>query len=216
MTDPLILQHMFTQIYSKQIWNMGQDESKSGLGSTLEYTKSIRENLIDFIKKNNIKNMIDTSCGDWNWMKLIQDQLCDYTGIDIVQDVIDINKKKYENEKTRFACMDILSYLKILPSASVDLILCRHTCEHLPLDYVLELLQEYKRVSKYLLLTTKKTSESEICNQDLNVTQMSYRPINLDKPPFDALLKEYFLCELYDGPFSNRDPQMYIYAYQFR
>lgn len=40
---------MFTEIYLNDYWNMGQNESKSGLGSTLSYTENIRKVLINII-----------------------------------------------------------------------------------------------------------------------------------------------------------------------
>jgi ubiquinone/menaquinone biosynthesis C-methylase UbiE len=159
--------------------------------------------------------MIDTSCGDWYWMKFIQSKFCDYTGIDVVPSVIENNKKKYSNEKTRFICMDIVSYLKTLPSKSVDLILCRHTCEHLPITYIKELIQECKRVTKYLLLTTKKTSSDEKCNQEIVLGETSYRPINLDLDPFLNILNQHHVGCIYDGPASKYDPQMFLYVYLF-
>ena len=215
MVDTSLMKQIFSTTYSDDIWNMGQHESRSGLGSTFNYTNSIRNFLKEFIKTNSITNMIDTSCGDWNWMKTIQSELCDYTGIDIVESVVQTNKKLYSNDKTRFFCSDILSYLKLLPSKSVDLVLCRHTCEHLPNDYIFEFLRECKRVAKYLLLTTKKTGPSENCNQDFTLKEISCRPINLDKAPFDSLLKAYFQKEIYDGPSLNYDPEMFIYLYKF-
>ena len=93
------LRTRFENIYSNNTWNMGQNETLSGLGSTLSYTTSIRKSLVEIIKQKNIKNMIDTSCGEWNWQKQIKHELCDYTGIDIVKEVIDRNNTLYKNEK---------------------------------------------------------------------------------------------------------------------
>ena len=48
------LELIFDNIYKNDSWNMGQNESKSGLGSTNDYTINIRNKLVSFIKENSI------------------------------------------------------------------------------------------------------------------------------------------------------------------
>jgi 2-polyprenyl-3-methyl-5-hydroxy-6-metoxy-1,4-benzoquinol methylase len=215
MTDFNLMSTVFSNIYKNNEWNMGQNESKSGLGSTLQYTENIRKELVKLIHDKDIKSIIDVSCGDWNWMKLIQNELCDYTGIDIVESVIKNNSMLYSNEKTRFYCKDFLTILKGIPTNSVDLLLCRHTCEHLPTEYNLEFINECKRVTKYLLLTTKQISLTEPKNSNLTLGAISYRPINLDLSPYHEVLNNYFVEKIYDGPSSHYDHEMGIHLYKF-
>lgn len=215
MTDLDMLKETFTKIYKNEAWKMGQSESKSGKGSTLEFALYISDSLIEVIKDYNIQNMVDTSCGDWNWMKRIQNSLCQYIGIDIVHSIIDENQKNFGNDKTHFICSDFVSFLKSQPDESIDLVFCRHTCEHLPKDYIFDFFLECKRVARYLLITTKKTYPGEVCNYELSLPSNIYRPINLDLPPFDEFFKPYFVKEIYDGPISCPDPQMFIYLYKF-
>lgn len=210
------LESIFTNIYKNNHWSMGQEDSKSGLGSSLEYTDSIMTNLVKIIKKNNIQNIIDTSCGDWYWMKLIRKQLdCKYIGIDIVNDIIQYNTNKYSDNNTIFIHGDFLNILKTATDKSIDLILCRHTCEHLPTDYVLEFIKEAKRTCKYLLLTTKTTDLVSPVNTDVVLTETPYRPINLHLPPYSTLLDEYYIDNIYDGPATKYDPEMFINLYKF-
>lgn len=214
MTDLQLLKDTFTHIYKEDRWNMGQNESKSGKGSTLDFALCISDSLIEVIQEYNIQTIVDTSCGDWNWMKRIQDKLCKYIGIDIVDSLIESNQKQFGNEKTSFVCSDFVSYLKGQADMSIDLVLCRHTCEHLPKDYIFDFFSECKRVAKFLLITTKKTYPGEACNYELSLPSNTYRPINLDLPPFDAFFKPFFVKEIYDGPISCPDPQMFIYLYK--
>jgi ubiquinone/menaquinone biosynthesis C-methylase UbiE len=218
MTDLNLMTTVFSNIYKNNDWNMGfgaQNESRSGLGSSFKYTEYIRKGLVNLIRDRDIKSMIDVSCGDWNWMKLIQNELCDYTGIDIVESVVNNNTMLYSNEKTRFYCKDFLTVLKGMPANSVDLVLCRHTCEHLPTEYNLEFINECKRVTKYLLLTTKKISLTEPKNSNLTLGVLAYRPINLDLTPYHEVLNNYFVEKLYDGPSSHYDHEMGIHLYKF-
>ena len=215
MTDLNLMKIVFSDIYDKDHWNMGQDESRSGLGSTLNYTENIRKTLVKLIKERDIKFMIDVSCGDWNWMKLIQNELCDYTGIDIVNNIVINNTKRYKNNKTRFYCKDFLTVIRAIENNSVDLILCRHTCEHLPTNYNLDFIKECKRVTKYLLLTTKRISSTEPQNSELILGLKTYRPINLELPPYSDVLTSYFIEKIYDGPSSHHDSEMAIHLYKF-
>jgi len=210
------LSKIFTDIYKNNEWSMGQNDSKSGLGSSTEYTESISKNIVRLVNDLNIKTLVDTSCGDWHWFKKIRKQLkCKYTGIDIVNDLIRFNTVEYSDNDTLFENGDFLNILKNKKDNSIDLILCRHTCEHLPTDYVLEFIKEAKRTSKYLLLTTKTTDSANLVNKDLVLTTTPYRPINLHLPPYSTLLDSYLIEKIYDGPSTKHDPEMYINLYMF-
>lgn len=210
------LENIFTNIYNKNLWNMGQNESKSGLGSSEEYTKHIQQKLVEVVNKYNIKNMIDVSCGDLFWMKKVFPFLkCNYLGIDIVKSIIDENIELYKNNTGNlidFKHCDFLTYLQSLPDRSVDLIICRHTCEHLPTEYIINFINEARRVSNYLLLTTHKNTPS---NTDFTCTETPYRPINLNLTPYSEILDKYQIDSIYDGPEYQHLSEMYINLYKF-
>lgn len=207
------MKSIFTNIYQKNLWHMNQNESKSGMGSTMNYTTNLRQILPEIIKNYSIKSFIDTSCGDWNWMKLIKNQLdCQYIGIDIVEDIINLNNELYSNDKTTFINTNMLEYLKTLPDRSIDLVLSRHTCEHLSTDYIINFLMECMRVSKHLLITNYELITSNI---DLQQSNLPYRPINLKLSPYVELLGKYYMASYYDGPADIPKPEMQIYLYGF-
>lgn len=207
------LENVFSEIYAKKSWKeKGQNETLSGTGSTLSFTESIRKELIKLIEEEQINLLVDTSCGEWNWMKLIQNQLCNYVGIDIVKPVIEKNIKLFENEKTKFIHGDFLSILKTYEDKSIDLILCRHTLEHLPTEHNLNFINECKRVTKFLLVTTYKTGSS---NRNLNFPNETYRPICLEYEPYKNHLEEYFVKSIYDGSLNPKTPETYINFYKF-
>jgi hypothetical protein len=86
------------------------------------------------------------------------------------------------------------------------------SCEHLPTEYVIDFINEAKRVSKYLLLTTHKNATE---NVDLIDLSSPYRPINLNLEPYSSILNKYQIDSLYDGPSHTFLSELYINLYKF-
>ena len=207
------LQNIFDNIYKNDIWNMGQNESKSGLGSSNEYTINIRNKLIDFIKDKSINKLLDTSCGDWNWMKYIKNNLPNYIGLDIVKDIVDKNNELYSNNNIKFIHTDFLSYIKILEDKSIDLILCRHTLEHLPTEYSIEVVREIRRVSKRALIT----SNTHQGNSSIQPNGSNARVINLEKDEYHTILGDAFSKHwdsIGEQPVSNPNTNLNLYEFK--
>src|SRR5664279_1649792 len=60
---------VFTEHYTTNSW--GVEETRSGLGSTVQSTQAIREALPKLIAELQIRTLLDIPCGDFNWMKLM-------------------------------------------------------------------------------------------------------------------------------------------------
>jgi hypothetical protein len=179
------IKNLFTGVYQHNLWGWG--ESKSGIGSSLLYTESLRKNLLEFIKQNKILKIFDCSCGDWNWMKEIKDCFVDYTGNDIVEELINSNNKKFSSEKIKFICGDMIENLSSFDDNYFDLIICRHTLEHLPSGYVEIALKIISKKSKYGFITNSSL-ENNIELDEFNGTRG--RGINLNLPPYSDILKK--------------------------
>ena len=105
----------FTRIYKEKIWDKNS-ESASGPGSTLKYTHETMGMLHMMV--NQIKaalnvdriSMLDVPCGDMNWMKrfLSARNDIDYTGIDIVPDIIEKHKKEFKGTPYKFINANIV------------------------------------------------------------------------------------------------------------
>src|SRR4051794_3921234 len=59
----------FEYMYRSGFWVQGKDCPLSGLGSTLEATHSIRNELPNLLRDISTQSLLDVGCGDFTWMK---------------------------------------------------------------------------------------------------------------------------------------------------
>jgi hypothetical protein len=170
------LKDQFTEIYQKNIWK-GR-ESKSGEGSSLAQTEAIRREIPRLLHDFQIKALLDAPCGDFHWFSRADILVEKYIGIDIVDDLITLNRQKYANPQRDFLCMNIVT--DTLPQA--DLILSRDCLVHLSNAQALAVIRNFKRSGATFMLTTTFIDRSE--NRDLAGKQ-TWRPLNLMLPPFN-------------------------------
>jgi hypothetical protein len=142
--------------------------------------------------------MIDIPCGDFNWMSHIDLGVETYFGFDIVEEIIEHNRKKYPNQQYQFECVDILTD----PLPGVDLIFCRDCIVHFSYKDAYQAFSNIiKSQAKYLLTTTFPEKE----NKDIKTGQ--WRPLNLCQPPFNfplplKLIKDR--SKLENDPYSDK------------
>jgi SAM-dependent methyltransferase len=170
----------FNKIYEENLW--GDPESRSGMGSTVVGTEALRPEVEALLLKYNIKSILDLGCGDNNWMRLVNLNGIEYTGADVVENLIKSNKEKYPD--SNFVTLDATSD----PLPNVDLILCRDVLGHLSNENVHKVLNNiYSSGSKYFLSTTltgwdfNKTSAKDGGWRCINllIKPFSLRPISL-------------------------------------
>jgi len=167
---------VFNRIYQDNSWN--SDESVSGPGSTIEYTKNIREEIPRIIDRAEVKRILDAPCGDYNWFRLVErEEDISYIGGDLVESLVSSNQKKYGNENTRFVHLDIIN--DELPKA--DLWLCRDIFQHLSNNDILKVIANFLNSDiGYMLASTYPE-----CKRNTNIpTGVRARPLNLELPPF--------------------------------
>ncbi len=167
---------VFTDVYASGAWvEVNNQDSMSGLGSTIAATSALLQHLSDFLADVGCRKLVDVGCGDFNWMRNLTGDF-DYVGIDVVPDVINANNARYGDDRRTFICLDASS--SQIPSG--DVAICREVLFHLSFRDGVQLLRNLRAAGfKYVLLTSDNSIwfNSDIRNGD-------YRRINLMRAPF--------------------------------
>lgn len=165
----------FEAIHQTNAWQ-GR-ESVSGVGSDLGATESIRRELPLLFRELRIRSILDAPCGDFHWMKELDLAGIDYTGMDLVPAIIEAVQNEHSRTGVRFIVGDITTG----PLPTVDLILCRDGLVHLSNRLGIRAIENFRKSkSKYLLATTFPEVD-----QNRDIPTGSWRPINLELPPFN-------------------------------
>lgn len=146
---------LFDTIYDLHWWGRTDDRSGcSGLGSVAENCRLI-ERAINFVfSKWDIRTVFDTSCGDFVWMPPILEKHpeVEYTGNDIVGSLIRKHTAEHAGRQHwHFLQSDAVT--AGIPG-SFDLVICRHTLQHLHPRDGIRLLQHCQASGSRLLLVS--------------------------------------------------------------
>jgi hypothetical protein len=193
--------NVFSQIYIDRFWL--SSESRSGGGSHISTTKTIRKMLPILWEQYGVKTFLDVPCGDYNWMKEVDKKNITYIGADIVREAIERNNEKYSQKNVSFRVLDITS--DDLPT--VDMLFCKDCLQHLSYENIFKALSNFKKSeSKYLLTTSysKTIYNWDIFNGDC-------RPLNLMKEPFNLPPPIIKIHEKSLGITVDSDKDLYLY-----
>ena len=97
--------------------------------------------------------MLDSSCGDMTWMSSFLSSRSDvvFSGFDIVKQNIQNHQKRFRKTDWKFEVHDIVTDQI---ENSYDLIISRHTTQHLVLNDVVRVIRNFVDSSSKFLLTT--------------------------------------------------------------
>src|ERR1700730_5524869 len=164
----------FAYIYRINLW--GGDESRSGLGSARQATALLRARLLDLLRQTETKVLLDVPCGDFNWIADVADSVDAYIGGDIVGDIVDSNKARFEQGTRTFRHLDLTH--DALPAC--DLVLCRDCLVHLSLPNVHAALANIAACdARWLVMTTFPG-----ISVNVDIDDGDWRPLNFETAPF--------------------------------
>jgi len=184
---------IFTSIWRNNYW--GNTESLSGIGSTLVQTAELRQKIPMMFREFGINAVFDAPCGDMNWMRhLLREANFTYLGGDIVDEIIEGNKKLFNSQKIKFVRFDITS--DVFPVA--DLWLCRHVLFHFSNRDVFLALEKFAESKIKYILTTNCVTDSTHINKD--IATGDWRSLNLILPPFNFPKDPFWEIDDYVAP----------------
>ncbi len=155
---------IFTEIYKKDYWGKADGaEYFSGTGTHDENVLKYIDAVVGLIGTNNIKSVFEIGCGDFSITKQVLNQVdVEYTGADVVADLVLHLQKKYGNEKANFIHFDAI-IAQNYPDA--DLCIIRQVLQHLSNSQISQILKKTRK-SKYIIVTEHVPVEPREINGD--------------------------------------------------
>jgi SAM-dependent methyltransferase len=180
------LKILFGRIYHENMWGGNKGEFYSGPGSDdfvgTEYARVVKE----YIRKHNIKSVVDIGCGDFRVARQFITADVDYTGIDVVPDLIANNQKLYGAPNIRFKNIDVTK--ESIPDA--DLCTIRQVLQHLSNDHIRAILGKVKKFDHLIVSEHVLLREGVVPNLDMPADWNTRIEMNsfvaLDQPPYNA------------------------------
>lgn len=160
-----------------EIYRRQKIESLSGPGSCLAQTRELRERLPLLVESLGITSLVDAPCGDFNWMQHVALGPVDYTGVDVLGEIIADNQWRHASSRRRFIRANVVTD----PLPRADAVLCRDLLVHLSYDDIKRTIRNFRSSgATYLLMTTFTKPRP---NQDTSGGE--WRPLNFLAPPFE-------------------------------
>jgi hypothetical protein len=187
----------FEYIYRTNLW--GSDETRSGLGSGRQTTALLRSRLLAVLRQTQTRVLLDVPCGDFNWIADVADSVDAYIGGDIVGDIVDSNKARFEQGARTFRRLDLTR--DALPAC--DLVLCRDCLVHLSFANVSAALVNIAGCeARWMVMTTFPG-----ISVNVDIDDGDWRPLNFERAPFGlppprAIINEG--CEEAGGAYSDK------------
>jgi hypothetical protein len=199
----------FTMIYYSNYWK--DKESSSGTGSNLKSTKMILYRLPLILKKFKIKKVVDAPCGDFNWMSrlFITKKNIYYTGIDVVQKIVDLNNSKYSSKYNKIIFIHKNIIVEKLPNA--DLLINRDFLFHLSYSDIFKFLKNFINSKIKFILISGHNNQFPYKFKNYDVKTGDFRFLDLFSYPF--FFKKNYLTSFFDKDFYDKTNSKMMYLY---
>jgi SAM-dependent methyltransferase len=199
----LSTKEVFTKIYEEGAWGSATDTDRpyySGGGShdaaiVGPYVDASRLLLASYSPKPDV---LDVGCGDFRVGSQLRN-LCDrYTACDIVEQVIDDNRKRYADLNVDFKVLDLTS--QELPTA--DVVFVRQVFQHLSNAQILACITQIQAKWNTLVVTEALPTKPDfVPNLDKPVGPEIRLPLDsgvvLTSPPFNLVVRnQRTICEV--------------------
>ena len=176
---------VFQQAYREARWGGEGAGFHSGPGSLGLAAERYASCINDFIARHDIRSVVDLGCGDFRVASRIANDRIDYTGIDVVDELVDQNNRRFASERIRFACLDITQD----PLPQADLCLIREVLQHLSNHEISQVLKAVKQYRYVIYSDYQPAGLSDfVPNRDIphghDTRLWKNSAVCLDQPPF--------------------------------
>ena len=95
---------VFAEIYKKKMWSNWGDKDRfcSGSGSSGEAADAYQQLVVNFIKEHGVRSVVDVGCGDFRIGRALAEHVALYTGVDVVEELIEHHREHHASESVRF------------------------------------------------------------------------------------------------------------------
>jgi len=189
--EPWHTKDAMEQVYAMKLWGGSEFDFYSGTGSHHpEIVDPYIEVVSTFLSSFEDPLIVcDLGCGDFNVGKELVECAQKYIAVDIVPELIDRNKEKFNNEKLEFKCLDIST--DDLPSG--DCAVIRHVFQHLSNAEIQRILSKLTKF-RYLIVTEHIPEGEFMPNVDIisgqGIRLKKQSGVDLLLPPFNLKVKE--------------------------
>lgn len=168
---PIYKNYFFNSaVYWEKRYKEGGD---SGSGAYGILAKFKAKHINDFIKKNNIKNVVELGCGDGANLKLYK--FTNYVGYDVSSTIIKANKKKFNDKNYQFELIkNIDQNKKFELSLSLDVLY--HLTEKFVFEEYLDTL--FNISSKYVIIYSSNFDSYDNINAHVRHRNFEYKVPN--------------------------------------
>ena len=151
---------IFSEIYANNAWQKSSDPNEKFFSGSGSHDENIIvpyiNTVLQLITDNNIRNIVDLGCGDFWIMRHVLGALSEanynffYTGVDVVEELINYNAVRFNDLRIRFCCKDFSEDDEPLPDG--QLLIIRQVFQHIRNGDIKKILDKSKKF-KYLFIT---------------------------------------------------------------
>jgi SAM-dependent methyltransferase len=187
-------EQVFSRIYEAGAWGRSSGKYCSGTGSSALHIDSYVNALAGYIRRHEIRRVVDLGCGDFVIGRRIADLGVHYIGVDVVPDLVSHHNREFASDSVRFEHLDIIN--DALPVA--ELCMIRQVLQHLSnsqISRILDKLHAYQHV----IVTEHYPAPASgvVANRDKphgHDTRVEMDSgVYLDQPPFNVQVLEVLL-----------------------
>ncbi len=209
------LRNVFNKVYERKKWGDDIGPFYSGSGSQPRYAQPYCEFISEIITTEakslttDKLRVIDLGCGDFQVGNILTNLLADidYTGVDVVDDLINHNNKTFANDRIRFQRLDITQD----PLPAGEVVLIRQVLQHLSNQDIANVLDQIKPY-KLALITEQFPAKLKKVNVDIRSGHHTRRKLKsgvcLDQPPFSVKNIDWIVS------FPQKRPPEHLRLYQ--